>query len=243
MEPTALLNVGGVHLEIPFLVLSKYPTSRLYSLASQAPSKKHPVYLDLNPIAFLAVLDYIRTGQALLPLNVSHELFLLIAKELGIPVKEAIVAISTNRSFELENSELPEYEAVSSDLMTVKTQLLVHDRLIPLINSHAKQGHLRLRVYILPRQVESKEISSDTSIGHESYPVAFLSLKTDPSLPDIDCLQQPEIRNLITSTLKSRCAIKLCETDLQQITIRKTNDFGLYESSNEVVVRVTVQII
>lgn len=49
---TVRFNVGGLVLETERSVVEKYPASKLYALATQ----QAPVFLDANPLVFLAML-------------------------------------------------------------------------------------------------------------------------------------------------------------------------------------------
>eukprot|EP01125_Pyxidicula_operculata_P020175 TRINITY_DN7406_c0_g1_i1.p1 TRINITY_DN7406_c0_g1~~TRINITY_DN7406_c0_g1_i1.p1 ORF type:complete len:177 (-),score=18.54 TRINITY_DN7406_c0_g1_i1:129-659(-) len=77
MEETVVLNVGGVRYETYKSTLMKYPDSMLarmfahQNLAKQ--NDKSEYFIDRNGRAFEAILDFYRTGELIVPYDVSPE--------------------------------------------------------------------------------------------------------------------------------------------------------------------------
>jgi hypothetical protein len=139
------------------------------------------------------------------------------------------------------STEPPKYD--NDDLTRRKVDSFVETRLLPVINDHCHRLHHRLRIVILPNSVKPAEIASDVTIGHETYPVEFVTLKEDHSLPDTKFLTQQSVQNILIEEISRKSSVSKCQITLCQETIRKTNDFGLYVSETVDLLQITLKII
>lgn len=175
----------------------------------------------------------------------------LIFEDFGIPYPpNGPVNSAYPRSFEAYptssvSDSLPEYAelfAHNSDL--ARCEPVIRNNILPIIHLNASQGHHRVRIYIVPNDVNPTDIASDVTIGHESYPVSFFKLDTKSEVDiTFDFLIQPEILRLIRTTIMASVCITSCIMDSTDISIRRENDFGLFESTAITVVQLTVKIV
>jgi hypothetical protein len=65
-------------------LLKKFPDSHLYEYAGQEFFDR-PYFLDVNPYAFLVIIDYMKTGELFVPRNVNSDLVKSLLREFNIP--------------------------------------------------------------------------------------------------------------------------------------------------------------
>jgi hypothetical protein len=76
--------VSGTNIEVPKSTLKQYPYSNLYKYTEQEYFDR-PQFLDINPYAFLAIVDYMKTGTLYIPRNTSTDLIKALLREYNIP--------------------------------------------------------------------------------------------------------------------------------------------------------------
>lgn len=116
---TIQFNVGGKHFEISRAVLAKHPDSVLVRLMKD-PSLKQPIFIDRNGDVFSLVLDYLRYGEVVLPINVPMETFLREVDHYGIAYQKGTV---TKDSIEDLPTKVAEHQQ-QIDCLRAQTELL-----------------------------------------------------------------------------------------------------------------------
>lgn len=106
---TVRFNVSGTAIEIPVKLLKKFPNSTLHQYVGQEFFDR-PYFLDINPYAFLVIIDYMKTDELFVPRNVNSDLIKKLLREFNIPYTyflETETEAVLPKQKELSTSSLP----------------------------------------------------------------------------------------------------------------------------------------
>nr|KAJ3418607.1 hypothetical protein HK105_008103 [Polyrhizophydium stewartii] len=136
--------------------------------------------------------------------------------------------------------------ARSTAARTLQTRVsaFVGERLHPLVETHAAMGHRRVRIYVLPSGIDRLSIVNDTRLRDPGAIEDFITLKTDRDglTSDMDFLLQPDASKALVQTLTAQTGVRSANVEVQHITVRRQNAFGLFESTSLDIIVIAIQV-
>ena len=255
-----IFNVGGRRFEISFAILQKYPDSQLHRLANglgplslssiSNSFSGREVFLDHNPDAFQCVLDYMRYGgRVLVPRSVCRDVVVLQMKQFGLPVDhieepspnsgndlpsyDELMGLSGDKKGEKSASGSSSYGKVNS-VMAQKLSSLVNMLLYPCIADYARQGYIKVYIYLTDQQIQASNVASTIE---DDAPVEWMflgnqvrktrssdllsgggSASAESAIEAMDDISQVQKNRILSVIRKSREAQAMQSQTQQQIT-------------------------
>jgi hypothetical protein len=214
-----IYNVGGRRFEISPSLLQQYPECTLPRPSTTlGPSREF--FLDHNPDAFQVILDYMRYREkVLVPRNVCREVVILQMKQFGLQV-----GVVEEKG---DGDGLPSYDELvdksgkgKQDVVRVRIEELVQSVLLPLVKDYARQGYVKLYIYMLDQPLQTSSVASTLE---EDAPVEWLVLGThqqsqnsepfssstpmvESTIEAMDDISQSQKTRIINAIRKSRSA-------------------------------------
>ncbi|KAI8903626.1 hypothetical protein EDD86DRAFT_97509 [Gorgonomyces haynaldii] len=170
-------NVGGISMETERINVLKHPSSKLFEIISAQEPKT--VFIDMNPLVFLTILDYFRTGKCYLPSNVNQDLLVLSFRSLGIPVPLEMIPSRPIGFEQTHDNAPPAYQDLMGPTLTQLDDIL--RTTMPILYMHLSRGTHRLR--LIYHTLNDRSFLNDPRVPLDNYPLEDIRLgKMDPPL-------------------------------------------------------------